>query len=325
MRTRIPLSRWAAPLLLCVSASAQAPLGELFAVDPGAPAATQPAGTGMAVLPGSELSAGIAAATLKLSRGGQMRICSRTHLSVNNGGQGLMLGMDTGAIEIDFRLPEAVVDLVVTPDFSIRLAGPAVYHFALGVTNRGDTCFKPLPENSGGVFFSELLGSNVLASKEAVVFSGGKLSRHTSLTDPCGCLEAVPVQRASAAPETPSGQSGDAAATRMMVVNTDVGLPAPTNQTEHTHVEVETPFVFSARSATAAPGMVAKVEFSSLPNMFFVQEEPDPIVLVVRPPELPAQEAKPSLAPAAAARKEREEKKGFLAHLKGFFSSLFHH
>ncbi len=324
MRTKIPLSRWVAPLLLCISAGAQSPVGELFAADPGDPGVTQRVGMGMAVLPGSELSAGGAAATLKLSRGGQVRICSRTHLSVNSGGQGLMLGMDTGAIEIDFRLQEAVVDLVLTPDFSIRLAGPAVYHFALGVTNGGDTCFKPLPGNDASVLFSELLGSNVFASNEAAFFRGGRLSGHTSLTDPCGCLGAAPVLRASTASETPPRQSGDATATRVMVVNTDVAAPVPTNQAEQTRVEVETPFVFSARTATATPGMVAKVEFSSLPNMLFVQEEPDPIILAVRSPELPAQEAKPTPAPAAAPRKERE-KKGLLARIKGLFSSLFHH
>jgi hypothetical protein len=324
MRTRIPLSRWAVPLLLCISAGAQSPVGELFAGDPGAPAVAQQAGTGMAVLPGSELSAGIAAATLKLSRGGQVHICSRSHLSVNNGGQGLMLGMDTGAIEIDFGLQEAAVDLVLTPDFSIRLAGPAVYHFALGVTNGGDTCFKPLPGNNAKVLFSELLGSDVFSSDEGTFFRGGKLSGHTSLTGPCGCPEAAPVLRASAAQETPSSQGGDAAATRVMVVNPDLAAPLPTDQPPQRRVQVETPFVFSARTATAAPGTIAKVEFSSLPNMFFAQEEPDPIVLAVRPSQAPAPEAKPSAAPPAVPKKERE-KKGFLARMKGFFSSLFRH
>lgn len=324
MRTRMPLSRWAAPLLLCISASAQSPVGELFAADPGAPAVAQRAGTGMAVLPGSELSAGIAAATLKLSRGGQVRICPQSHLSVNNGGQGLMLGMDTGAIEIDFRLEQAAVDLVLTPDFSIRLAGPAVYHFALGVTNRGDTCFNPLPGNNAGALFSELLGSEVFASNEAAVFRGGKLSGHSALTEPCGCLAAAPVLRASAAPETLPGPSGDdAAATRVVVTNRDVAAPVPTDQPEQTHVEVDAPFVFSARAATAAPGPVAKIEFSSLPNMFFMQDEADPVVLAVRPP-VPAQEAKPGPEPATVPKKEKE-RKGFLARMRGFFASLFHH
>jgi hypothetical protein len=324
MRTSTPLSRWAAPLLLlCISASAQSPVGELFAADPGAPAVAQRAGTGMAVLPGSELSAGIAAATLKFSRGGQVRLCPGSHLSVNNGSQGLMLGMDTGAIEIDFRLEQAAVDLVLTPDFNIRLAGPAVYHFALGVTNRGDTCFKPLPGNNAGVLFSQLLGSDVFASNEAALFREGKLSGHSTLTEPCGCL-AAPVLRASAAPETPFSHSGDAAATRVVLANREGAPPVPSDQPEQTHVEVETPFVFSARAATAAPGTVAKIQFSSLPNTFFMQEEADPVVLAVRPPEMPAREVRPSPEPATVPKKERD-KKGFLARMKGFFGSLFHH
>src|SRR5262249_57017588 len=88
-------------------AQSPAPVGELFPSEPGAPAMAQPAGTGISVLPGSELAAGIAPATLKLARGGQVRICPRSGLNLNESGQGLMVGMNTGAIEIDYRLGPA--------------------------------------------------------------------------------------------------------------------------------------------------------------------------------------------------------------------------
>lgn len=311
-------------MLLCVSASAQSPLGELFASDPGAPSAARPAGTGMAVLPGSELSAGIAPATLKLSRGGQVRICPRSQLTISSGGQGLMLGMGVGAIEIEYHLNQPATDLVVTPDFNIRLAGPGTYHFALGVNSRGDTCFKPLPGNSAGIVFSELLGSDMygVAADEAALFPEGKLGGRTALTDSCGCPAAAPAMRAAAAPETPSSRNEGHAGERVLVATRDATAPLPPDQPGQTHVEVETPFVFSAKAAAAVPGPVAKIEFSTLPNVFLVQEEPDPIVLSVKPPETPAKEAKHEPAPAAAPKKQ---KKGFMARIKGFFGSIFHH
>ena len=67
------------------------PIGELFASDANSSSAMELAGSGMAVYSGSELSAGIAPATLKLARGGQVRICPNSGLNVTASGQGLML------------------------------------------------------------------------------------------------------------------------------------------------------------------------------------------------------------------------------------------
>src|SRR5262252_736404 len=86
---------WAASLLLTTPLFAQnameqnvPPLGELFASDSSSSSAMQLAGSGMSVYSGSDLSAGIAPATLKLARGGQVRICPRSGLSVTANGQG---------------------------------------------------------------------------------------------------------------------------------------------------------------------------------------------------------------------------------------------
>ena len=74
------------------------PIGELFASDANSSSAMQLAGSGMAVYSGSELSAGIAPATLKLARGGQVRICPNSGLNVTGSGQGLMLATGAGAL-----------------------------------------------------------------------------------------------------------------------------------------------------------------------------------------------------------------------------------
>lgn len=318
------LWRCAAPVLLGVCASAQSPVGELFASQPGAPSVAQPAGAGMPVLPGSELTAGIAPATLKLVRGGQVRICPQSQLSVNSGAQGLMLSMSAGAFEINYRVKQSVADLIVTPDFNIRLAGPNAFHFALGVNGHGDTCFKPLPGNTAGIVFSELLGSDMygVAADEAAFFPEGKLAGRTALSQACGCPASVPAMRAAAQPEGPPHPDDSRGAEHVLVANREVAASLPPGQPGPTHVEVETPFVFSAK-ATALPGAVAKIEFSALPNVFFVQDEVDPVVLSVKPPETPVKEVKQE--PNPAAKEEKKERKGFLARVKGFFGSIFRH
>ncbi len=273
----------------------------------------------MTVLPGSDLSAGIAPATLKLNRGGQVRICPQSQLTVNSGGQGLMLSMSAGVFEINYHVDQSATDLLVTPDFNLRLAGPGSYHFALGVNARGDTCFKPLPGNSAGIVFSELLGSDMygVAADEAAFFPEGKLAGRTALNHSCGCPAPVPAMQTTAQPVAPP-PSDDGRAAQHVLVADDFTPSPPAEQPGQTHVEVETPFVFSAQTAA-----VARLEFSSLPNVFFVQEEADPVVLSVKPPEPPAREVKPD--PPAAPKNDKNEKKGFMARIKGFFGSIFRH
>jgi hypothetical protein len=299
-------------------------LGELFATVPGAPAVALTAGTGMSVASGSELSAGVAPATLKLTRGGQIRICPQTHLTVNDAGTALMLGMGTGAVEIDYRVSETVGDTLITPDFNIRLAGPATYRFALGVSGRGNTCFKPLPGNGAGILVSEVMGTDSFGTSpnEAMVFSGGKLAERSALQEECGCpAPAPPVLRAEAeaAPNVRSNPAMPEPAPR------DPTAPVPSTRPGEKPVVVGTPFVFSA---AARPPEAARLELSSLPNTFFPQEEPAPVVLVEKPADVSAPEKSQPSATQAKKEQEKEQPKkqgqGFMARLKGFFGSLFH-
>src|SRR5262249_14674980 len=176
--------------------------GELFASDAGGQKSVQQVGTGMSVLPGSELSAGIAPATLRLARGGQVRICPRSSLGVNASGQGLMLATGTGAIEIDYQLDRQATDVVITPDFNVMLVGPGTFHFGLGVNKSGDTCVRPLPGNSGELALTELLGTGTYKTQpnEGALFPGGKLDEHQALSGVCGCPASLPVMRAEASP-----------------------------------------------------------------------------------------------------------------------------
>jgi hypothetical protein len=324
---------WAASLLLMAPMFAQnafaqnvPPVGELFASDANSSSPMQLAGYGMAVYSGSELSAGIAPATLKLARGGQVRICPNSGLNVTASGQGLMLATGSGALEIDYELKQQAADVVITPDFNVSLMGPGTFHFALGINKKGDTCVKPLAGNAGEITFSELLGTGVYKSgpNQTIVFRGGKLDGKTALTGECGCPAAAPVIRTEAQPAPKSVDETPTPAEHVAVINDETTSPLPPDKPGQIHVQLDTPFVFSAKPAQGRSFAVAKVQFSTLPNVYFVQEKVDPVVLVEKQPEVSIKSAKPTVETPKAVEKPKKEKKGFMGRVKGFFGSLFH-
>jgi hypothetical protein len=298
-------------------------VGELFASDASSSSSMQLAGSGMSVYSGSELSAGIAPATLKLVRGGQVRICPHSGLNVTSSGQGLMLATGAGTLEIDYQLNQQAADVLMTPDFNVTLVGPGTFHFALGVNKKGDTCVKPLPGNASEVTFSELLGTGIYKAgpDQTMVFRGGKLDAKTALTGECGCPPAAPMMRVETQPSPTPRDEAPKPTERVAVASNETTSPLPPDKPGQVHVQVDTPFVFSARPATGRPYSVAKVQFSSLPNIYFVQEKVDPIVLTDKQPDV-------SLTASAGTPKTEEkpkkEKKGFVGRVKGFFGSLFH-
>jgi hypothetical protein len=308
-------------------------VGELFPADNGAPLQSLQAGAGMAVVAGSELSAGAAPARFRLSRGGQMRLCPRSNLTVNAGTFGLMFTMGSGAVEVDYRLAAQESDMLLTPDFSVQLTGPGIYHFALGVDKTGNTCFKSLPGNSSQAVLAELLGTRTYRTRpgEALAFSGGKLMPAVHLSGNCGCPAAPPVIAAAGpAPDAlKSAQAGSpplASGPAMAAVSGSEPTAAlPPDQPGQVHVEVDAPFVFSARgTGSPKPYSVARINFSTLPNVLFLQDKANPVVLLEKPPEVSS--AKKD-EPQAAVRPpgQKRESKGFFGKLKGFFGSVFHH
>jgi len=282
----------------------------------------QLAGSGMSVYSGSELSAGIAPATLKLVRGGQVRICPNSGLNVTASGQGLMLATGAGALEIEYELKQQAADVVMTPDFNVAMVGPGTFHFALGINKKGDTCVKPLAGNASEITFSELLGTGVYKAgpDETMVFRGGKLGDKAALTGECGCPPAAPVMRAEAQPNAKPPDETQPAQ-QVVVANNETTSPLPPDKPGQVHVQVDTPFVFSARPGSGRSYALAKVQFSSLPNVYFVQEKVDPIVLVEKQPEVSPKAVAETSKPE---EKPQKEKKGFMGLVKGFFGSLFH-
>lgn len=220
--------------LLCATSGAvfaQNTVGEVFASDAAIRGSVVFAAGGTQVLSGSQVSAGVTAAMLKLQRGGEVRICPGTSLSIATSPSGaeMMFSLSTGSIETDYPV-NAVADTVLTPDFRMQMIGPGVFHLAIAADSSGNTCVHPLASNTASVIVTELMGTGTYQVKpgEQIVFPLGKMAGAQNVSMPgCGCPAPPVVERAKAVPEPKREQE-------------TVAHTAPTD----THVQLEAPFVF---------------------------------------------------------------------------------
>jgi hypothetical protein len=219
-------------------------IGELFASEAAGQGSLLLVGSGMRVVTGSSVTAGDVTALLRLSRGGEVRICPGTTLTVTTAPQGgsLMLSMATGTIETQYPL-STIADQIMTPDFRIQLNGPGDFHFAISADTRGDTCVSALEQNSASVIVSELMGANSYQVKhsEQVVFRGGTVTQADSdVGIACGCsAPRVPVLRAKV--DTSNSVPKDVPA--LPALDTEIRALPPSGPL---HVQVDVPFVFRA-------------------------------------------------------------------------------
>jgi hypothetical protein len=303
--------RTCSPLVLALALApaalqAQAPVGDLFAGEASVRGSVVLAASGTSVLGGSQVSAGQSAAVLKLQRGGELRICPHTSLSVNTSPSGgeLMIGFNTGSLELHYTLA-SVSDTVMTPDFRIQMIGPGTFHLALAVDSSGTTCVRPLEGSGAGVIVSEILGggSYQVAPDSAVTFAQGKIAdaKKGSFAG-CGCPAppglAPAVSTASPPPVPP---------------------PLEQKPPPETHLQMDTPMVYEGGSA-APVYSASRLSMASgdraAPDAKHAAEAPDPKP-VVPPQASTAEPAKSPVAPPAA------EKHGLFHRIGRFFSKTF--
>ena len=283
---------------------------------------------------GSSLTAGSDTLLLHLSRGGEVRVCPGTTVSVTPGknAHDLMLGMSTGGLETHYALT-ASADTVLTPDFRILFAGPGEFDYAVSADSHGNTCVRGLAGNNSSAIVSELMGDRVYQVKpsEQAVFHLGRIDKiDTEIPPECGCPQPVPVMRTNASPAktipdtelpanatlgsgSPSSENADkpASVAPEVLSHGPETRPLPASQPDDVHIQVEAPLVFHAKSAANAPPAPA-AEASALPVMIS-SARTVPLEPQVQPPDA-----------AAAGAQAKAAHHGFFGKIKGAFSAIFH-
>ncbi len=231
---------------------------------------------------------------------------------------------------------------MLTPDFRIMFAGPGEFHYAISADSHGNTCVRGLRGNTSSAIVSELMGNRIYQVKptEQAVFRSGQIDKvDTDVPLECGCPPPPPVLRTSNPPAAPvpdselpakvrMGTGSETASTANAAQNASPSetrlsngpetAPLPGVQPNDVHVQVDAPFVFSAKNRAASPPSAPLRATRDLP----VDDSPERQVhldAVVQSP--PSADNQP--ADNQKEQKKKPERRGFFGRIKGAFSAIF--
>jgi len=283
---------------------------------------------------GSSVTAGSDTTILHLPRGGEVRVCPGTTLSVSSSPskRDLMFGMGTGAIEMHYAL-KASADAVLTPDFRIMFAGPGEFHFAISADSHGNTCVRTLRGNTSSAIVAELMGDRMYQVKptDQIVFHSGQIDKvDGDVPLECGCppprsvltTDAPPAQivPGSEPPEAVLGagstgnltanHTGNSSAAGTRLTNGPETAPLPASQPSDVHVQVDAPLVFSAKDRAEKTAPAAAQAPPEVPPDQSTQRPAhvDPVIQPAPPVE----------------PKKKTDHPGFFHRVGKFFSAIFH-
>ena len=280
--------------------------------------------TGSRVASGSSITASEETAIMRLTRGGEVRVCPRTTVSftTSSDGHDLLLGMSSGAIETDYASQESV-DSVLTPDFRIVLPGPGQFNLAVSADSHGNTCVGSMAGTTSSAIVAELLGSGTYEIKpgQQVLFRQGRIDAIETPVASCGCppaREPVLTTESNSKTVVPDSKTGEKV--QLATENSGSGTPAveaagnvasgnvaATNDAKPaTKDDADAPLVFSGAD-------LAKARAKAQPNV-----APPPVDQVAML-KLNAKPADPLPAVVVLPPAPKPKGPGFFGRLKRFF------
>ena len=242
-------------LVATAFAGAQQPIGTVSTAD-ATVAGSLAVNNGQAVLDGSaSVTAKDQTATVKLNRGGEVRVCatSSLHLTEGKSTSGpapLLVTLDRGAAEIQMPVTES--DAIMTPDLRIAMKARGPLDLRLRVTSNGDTCVENHGADAPALRVTDPFGGAmyILLSGQHVLFEHASLKEVVdNESSPCGCPAPPPVSVADA------GKAGSAAAQHPFPEAVSDGLAQPTVPQETpgvTHVQVATSMSYDGTKPQSA-------------------------------------------------------------------------
>jgi hypothetical protein len=142
------------------------------------------------------ITAGPSIAQVTLPYRGTLRVCPLTTVKLSadasvpaNEIPGLMMGLDSGALEASFAITRNS-DVVLTPNFRILIGGPGASEVKVRLGDGGDTCVDNSGANAPYVVVTSVFDAGLYRVQpgQRVMFEHGDL--HTVVDnekEPCGC------------------------------------------------------------------------------------------------------------------------------------------